>query len=594
MILTLLLFIPEIKLPMFFSKPRVVILIDDSKSMNEEGKMNQLGTLQSKLRRLQTVSNLKYYYFSDSLRPGKSLSSVTFGGKNTDIFGALSKLDNSNSDAILMISDGRNNSHNNPNLKMSDIPLWAQPIGSGNVADLSIEEAFLVSDSINSISNQLLKIRLRSTFKQEVKDELQVFEGSKLLETIDLLILPSKLTEITVPVTDLKPQSELLIVLDSIEEEDRLDNNSISVTNPFNPSSINVLFIAGVISRETEVIRNELNKINDFNVESAIELASGKPLSAAKQTYDVVIIGPLQHNISKSTVNLIKGYSNRKVPILFIQSASGIPADLADLFPLQAVKSRNNTKDISTPISDIFFSTWEPENLHSEETSYSNKPGTQALYGKKGNIFLASMMPAKRILALEMPDLPAQTEWNQEGFKFFLRASVRYLLDPEGFPFRIVTNNSSANYISMILESEIPVSAGSLEAWLNPDSIKLVPAFISSNKIKLTASVNAPKKEYFLEVRWGKKTYSPGKGFKIMPQEPESPSRGANIDFLRSLAENNRGQLITSPEGFELFMNSLPKRKTLILKPLQTPIIVILIGSLLMLEIWQRRKKGLP
>ena len=536
---------------------------------------------------------LDAYRFSDSLAPCKNPAKVEFKGRRSDIHAALSSLDYLDADALLLVSDGRHNGPEELEGKLLPVPLHVIAIGEKGLPDIGIEE-------IEMIDSARVRIRLRSNLDVETASELSFYTTDKKITEHKVRLAANGLTELTIPlpVTPVTPvtaaRTTWRLGLDSLTSEDRLDNNSF-VFHPYQRSpELKVLFVAGTISQETELTLASLRVIPGIELSTHIEIAEGRTATRLTEPPDVLVVGPLRTNLSLKTQGLIRDAVKESTPLLFISSAERAPSGLRDLFALEPTRRRI---DISppwqySPFAELLMGGWHPEIVENPSgVIYVAKPEVETLAGKDGASFIATRKKPVRIVAVELPDLTSAIRLDQEGFASFIRTTLAYLVEGEGFPFRFRTDESTDACLRLELSSEVEVAGGELEAWLLPDShvLNIVP--LSANSFRVSGT--PPVGEYRMNISWNNQRFVPQGRIKISQAPPEQPSRGANHELLAHLAQQNSGELIT-PAELKDIIESLPKRKTFNFKPLKTPFVVILIGIALLLEIWYRRRSGLP
>jgi len=182
-----LLFIPGINLPLPDSKPKVIILIDASSSMNDKTKEKKLRDLSKIIEPLKTRFSFQVYEFADSLSNHTSLSNVKFVGTKTDIGKTLEKLDTKDAEAVLLVSDGRHNGYVDPTIKKTSIPLWTFAVGQTNLPDIGIEEVSVDDDSADHIYKNL-RVRMRSNLKEPIDSKLEICSPDKFLQKVDVTL----------------------------------------------------------------------------------------------------------------------------------------------------------------------------------------------------------------------------------------------------------------------------------------------------------------------------------------------------------------------------------------------------------------------
>lgn len=589
-----LLFIPEITLPLPGVKPAVIVLIDASRSMNEKNKIQMLKDLSSNLEHLKSGFSFRVYEFGDSLTTSASFSNISLDKKKTDIGKSLDRLQIGNAEAVLLVSDGRHNGYIDPALIKLKVPLWTFAVGQDNLPDLAVKEITFDNDT-TSHTKINLRIRLRSNLKEPIYRKLEIYSQDRILQKVEVNLTPQKLTEINVPVFVNDTITTLKIRLDSIPNEDRTDNNVQSFRVVSGRDKIRLLFVSNLITDDTRELLRTLREMPRFSLSTRLELTSGKFSGDAIQNPQVILVGPLGPNLSTPTKNLLNNNLNKGTPVLFVNSAQNLPAELQHFLPLKEVKEvpPGTTRNISTTLSDILLREWEPLPVNAGDRNYVATSGTDIVYSKNKTGFISVAKAPVHSMAMEFPDLGSQIKANRKGVESFLEASLLYTMDSGTFPFSISIEDFTEGHVKVTLYSEVPVQTNDLVAWLSPDSYPLSISPITSKSFNVEGMSSTGT--YAINIAWHDKRYLFKEKIDVIEPVQESPSRGANYGLLKQLAQNNKGEFISDVKDIQYFTSSLPEGKaTTRFKPIENPYFVVLIGSLLLLEIWQRRKNGLP
>ncbi len=586
-----LLFIPEITLPLPGVKPSVIVLIDASRSMDEKNKVQMLKDLLSNLEHLKSGFSFRIYEFGDSLATSASFSNIRLDNKKTDIGKTLDGLQVENAEAVLLISDGRHNGHIDPALIRLKVPLWTFAVGQDNLPDLAVEEISFDNDTASHTKINL-RIRLRSNLKEPIYRNLEIYSQEKILQKVEVNLTPQKLTEINVPVFVNDTITTLKIRLDSIPNEDRTDNNVQYFRVVSGRDKIRLLFVSNLITDDTRELLRTLREMPRFSLSTRLELTSGKFSGDAVLNPQVILVGPLGPNLSTPTKNLLNNNLNKGTPVLFVNSAQNLPAELQHFLPLKEV-SPGTTRNVSTTLSDILLREWEPLPVNAGDRNYVATSGTDIVYSKNKTGFISAAKTPVHSMAMEFPDLGSQIKLNRKGFESFLESSLLYTMDSGTFPFSIRIEDFKDGHVKATLYSEVPVQTNDLVAWLSPDSFPLSISPVTSKSFNVEGMSSTGT--YAVNIAWHGKRYLFKEKIDVFEPVQESPSRGANYELLKQLAQNNKGEFISDVKDIQGFVSSLPKGKAATrFKPIENPYFVVLIGSLLLLEIWQRRKNGLP
>ncbi|MBD3286707.1 hypothetical protein GF359_08885 [candidate division WOR-3 bacterium] len=591
-----LLFVPVIQFRIPGTRSEVILLVDNSASMSAQNKQDEWKRISEIL--MKSKVRLKTYAFSDSLSAARNLSSLRFQDSRTDISKAIDGIKSIDADAYLLVSDGRHNGPTTPTASGLEIHLWTIGLGDRNLPDISIEGAE-IRDSTN------LRIRIRSTGTETRLVNLSVFAGKRKVAEREVSTVSDRLSEVALGLNQTPENSEIRIHIDSVPGEDRVDNNTFILKSRPASRDYEVLFLSASISRETDFLLGVLKTLSGVDIKTYVEVSPQVSVGAAPETPDIVVIGPLRSNLSQKNIDLIKAYARKGIPLLFISTGSTLPRELQSLYPLD---KRPATPDISkmsyAPISHILFSDWDPVTAigtNSGETYYKLKPEANALLSS-GNATLAAELEDKS-LALELPDLVGIKTGDIDGFSTTIRRIIAYLIEGDAFPFSFSVNSATTSAVDLTLYSEVELdySIETVSAWLKPDSIPLQVLPQSNKMSRLIGSVPVIQPEdstdvsrsYRLNLSWRGNRFRPGPEITVRKAPGEGPSKGSNPQLLEHLAAQGGGKVLEIDQ-LDDWSLSLPKGKLIIFKPLETPFIVILIGLLFILEIWYRRRIGLP
>lgn len=583
-----ILFVPSIKLPKPGKRPHLIVLIDGSRSMSDPYKQLQLNEIGNDINAVQSLATKDVFQFSDSVAPVGNLSKVRFEGHRTDIGAALDLLKPGDADMILLISDGRHNGPDQPVTKQRPVPIYGIVIGENDLPDIGIDE-------VSYLDSSRVRVRLRSNIEESILTRLDMYRGTDRIATRKIKLSSDGLTEFTLPVPA-DPEGSLRFELDSLPGEDRLDNNSFVFYPTRRVNNYRAQFVAGMITQETELILHELGSIPGIELSTYIEIAPGKIAQNGSPKPDVLIVGPLGGKTSKEVIQHITDTHSENVPIMFISALYQAPNELSPIMPM--IKTRSNLNPSPpwqrTPFAEILLSDWQPEAGINNDTLrelYAAKPETDVLLGKNKASFIVKSETPVRILGIEIPSITQAVDADEEGFSKFIKAALTFLIEGPGFPFSFEVAEASSASLRIDLFSQIETSGTDIQAWLMPDSHSLNTTPLSSQSLRLTGTPTAGS--YKLHLQWNGQEFLPKGGIEVTNALPEESSRGVNYQLMSYLVERNSGHLINSDELRDI-VESLPRKKTIDFKPIKTPYLVILVGILFLVEIWHRRKKGLP
>ncbi len=592
LILLVLLFIPEIGLPLFWTKPRVAVMLDTSPSMNIENKTAQLNTILKDITVLQKQADFDFYPFADSLYPKKETWNTAMGyqGRATDISCIFKEFEHDKYDAILLISDGR---HNGPDILQnitSLAPLWSIAVGKGDLPDIGITEA-CVDDSLN------LELRISSHIPTPIASTVKIYAGEKQIAARNISLPTHGLSQFRIPLSGINRSREIKVLLEELENEDFLENNRYSVKISRHGKNPRVLFIGNLLNLETKQILNTLKMIPDITLITYIEVANNRFIKAGNNaSADIIVVGPIAKQASPKLLNIINN-ANGKTPILFLCNGTNLPLEIAKIYPLvpDIMDKNSNSKALlsKSDLGKMLSGNWQPSTIAMDIKSgkgYKTKKKVTALMKTGERVYFAY----DRIngnLALQLPQLAKEAKRNEAIFRETITRSIQYLINPHSFPFSILAAKTRGNLLSIQLKSQLSFDSNELEAFLSPDFHKLSIIPTSINTFKLTG--NAKPGSYKLHIKWNKRHAVMPQTITIPQQKTEQPSRGSNPKLLTYLADHNHGRIISSKE-LDSFVNSLPRNKHVKFKPLKTPWLVIIICLILLGEIWYRRQHGLP
>lgn len=577
-----ILFIPAIRLRLFWIKPRLAVLIDASASMASPTKQSQWNYILKPLQEIESEAELETYSFSDSLR-SVSFKNLTFNGSRTDISGAVKEACARNPDAILLVSDGRHNGPLIPDRLSSDIPLWSIAVGEAGYVDLSIEKVKF-SDSGK------LNVRVRSRGLPGGFRTVRLYADSRFRSMHRVQLAGEGLTEVSIPFTESGPPDIWRVEIDSVPDEDRTDNNSYSVRTAEKRRNVEILFLAGEIGAETEAILENLRRLPDLTLRTRIALTPQQVLDNSAGNPDVVVVVGLGTGPSPTLVTQVRNAVRRDLPVLLVSAGENLPEDLKNISPLRKQAGpAPGAGDIRTnTLGTLLLSEWTPEPVKPYQNYWSVSNDAEVLCGDGDFAFIARR---GKIIGVEFPELVELINRDRNGFRAFLQHTLSYLADPEGFPFSFSIQKATEAAVELTVSSRVDVNEGNIHAWLEPDSapLNIVP---QSHQSFLATGVS-PHGEKTFKIAWGGMVFTPRGKISIMPVPPEQPSRGANPELLEWLSSCNSGRMI-EVEELDVLFDSLPRGKEIHYQPLGSPWLVIFLTFIFLGEIWYRRKTGLP
>jgi hypothetical protein len=287
-------------------KPEIALLLDSSKSMNIKDKsFSRKEVLQGLLgeksfKDLLSKTEVYSYLFSDSLTSFDLAKQFPpFTGEATAIGNSLEKLKeelkDKNLSAVILISDGANNTGADPAGVSKNYNLPVYTVGIGEFVpfkDLSIEKLDY-NEIAYSGEKDTIKVTLKNqgykgikipVYLQEEKKTLAqketVFNFSGEIQPIELVFEP-----------ETKGIHRYQIVIPKIEGETFLQNNSKSFTQKVLDRKFKLLLVSQSLSWEYSFLKRFLSGNKDIAFESLVFSKSNQPVSGEKlEECDLLIL----------------------------------------------------------------------------------------------------------------------------------------------------------------------------------------------------------------------------------------------------------------------------------------------------------------
>jgi len=301
----------------------VAVLIDTSASMGygeEEPRLQQVVTAFNEggvIDSLRDIAEVQLHAFSRDLTSIESLEQVPPPGPATHIGSALLDIlrgaGSSALGAVILVSDGSDNSNELDNAKLAEIagfgvPVHAVGVGREQIPEDVELERVSISPQVSPGARINAQVSIRHAGASEAK--LRVYDGEKILVSKDLSLSDSAGTTTSWVDFDLGGAGlkDLHFVLDSVPGEPNTINNSQFRPIEVSDQRRHILYIEGEPRWEYKFIRRAIekdsvirlvtllrttpNKFYRQGIESSDELENGFP--SDRETlfaYDALIIG---------------------------------------------------------------------------------------------------------------------------------------------------------------------------------------------------------------------------------------------------------------------------------------------------------------
>ena len=292
-------------------EPVVVILVDDSKSMNlKSEETTRKGIVEDVIssdftKELKTESKVRAFAFSGSIRQfDYEKESLNFSGEITSIGSALEYIEKDfkgkNLQGILLFSDGANNFGTDPEdvAKSIDFPVFTCGIGEKiSIKDLSIKR--IVSPDIAYLDKKnKIKVFISNQGFEGIRAPLILKQKDKILDQKNVVLEGSGQTqEIEM---ELVANQEGIFRYDLIippqKGESIPENNKRSFSIKVLKSKINILLLSGRLSWEHTFLKRFLSDQENIQIQTVVYGEKGKvfrgkfPTSAEKlKEFDLLI-----------------------------------------------------------------------------------------------------------------------------------------------------------------------------------------------------------------------------------------------------------------------------------------------------------------
>ncbi|MDG1850743.1 MAG: hypothetical protein P8J44_01355 [Gammaproteobacteria bacterium] len=303
----------------------VAIMLDTSGSMtfNEGGatRMDQAQALLTpdSLAGIADIYNILPYGFADSANTMDAFSILPDPGTATNlgqsVLQTLRQASGASLGAVILVSDGADNSGAISQSELSEIASFGVPIHSVGIGRESIPEDLELSEILlpeKALPGTTLSARVAIRHDQGGSARVKVYDGDTFLTTQDIVLgndqnMTLAFVDIEVPEPG---QLDLRFTLDPINNESNLANNTRSRVVDVEESRYKVLYVEGEPRWEYKFLQRALNddpsiqlstllkvtpnKYYRQGIESPEQLENGFPEERAELfNYDALIIGSL-------------------------------------------------------------------------------------------------------------------------------------------------------------------------------------------------------------------------------------------------------------------------------------------------------------
>ncbi len=349
-------------------KVPVLVLVDASKSINIGNNTATIKRVIDKIEKEQLKN--KFFSFSDSIGPLADYEKAT--GKRTDISQALSFAQTKRPGAIILISDGEQNTRTDPTITARSIssPIYTIGIGDEQKQDVLIQsirkpaKSFL-GDSISITS------RIQSYGYENQKTKINLLHKGKVISAQDIILNgKDALQEITFSVLpETTGRLNYTIKIDNLPAEASYSNNqkdlSVEVMKNrwhivylTNTPSFNTRFLVSTIENSSSL---ETKTSNNFVVTPIVSF-TGKdfqalnavPINKAFQDADVIILDNInEDNLTSDIITQLRNALDKGAGFLVLTGDNFKPRTFVkDILPFDFNTSSIQKKDIFTELTE--------------------------------------------------------------------------------------------------------------------------------------------------------------------------------------------------------------------------------------------------
>jgi hypothetical protein len=617
----------------------VLVLVDASRSINVGDNIAQIKGLIDKIK--QEPFGKKFYSFSDSIGPLENYEKSS--GNRTDIGEAVRFAKDKQPGAIILISDGQQNTKTDPtSLSQSlNAPIYTIGIGSEQKQDISIQSirkpmrSFLgdsmdVTARIQSrgFENQQVKVSLEHKGRLIASNNINA-TGRDLLQEVTFKIVPETIGKVN-----------YTIKIDNLPNEANYANNRKDFSIEVLKNRWQILYLTNSPSFNTRFIISTLENTNGTDTKSTntfsvipvvafvgkeLAILKDLPIDKAFQNADVVVIDDINESfLNSELIARIINLTDQGRGFLILEGENfNAGSILKNILPFEFTAKNTQKKDIFIELSEtgaalpIFFNETgdylldNTPPLWAIATNQTIKPDAlvwavaketkQPLIGfrqyKNSKIVMVTAFPLWRLGFSSV-----ETQNQKQKFEQFLKNMIRFLAIKELEQFKLITDKP--NYLSgediifnLLATTPDGRTWSGLDIKVEIPAMKVSLPLYETNQGMYEGSAKAlASGEYEADAIISKDGKSIGNAkatFSITQQSIEDIT-GLNSDLLNQLS-NATGGKYYSPDQFinEAFIPKTVKyKKTINLAFHNNPYIYIIITALFGIALFLRKKRG--
>ncbi len=557
-------------------KPKLPVVVDNSSSINELDKSNQVSNLLSSIKdddALNEAFDVTFFKFSDEIN---SLDSLSFTAKNTNIsrsLEAVNDLFQEQTAPIVVITDGNQTVGSDYQYLGNKIknPVFPVAVGdSTKYTDLSIAQ--LNTNKYAFLKNQFpVEVILSYSGKDNVNSRFVVSKGGSTVYSKNVNFSNTKTSEtiaFTLPASSVGFQKYTAQIV-AIEGEKNKSNNSKYFAVEVIDQSTNVLVVSTIIHPDLGALKkaitsNEQRKFQLKKPSEAVSLLNDSQLVILYQP-DRTFAGVYAEleRLNKNTFTI----TGLETDWVFLNSAQS-----------NFDKNATNSSEEITGELNVNYGTFAIEDI-----GFSRMPPMKTLFGE-----LAITVPHEVILGQNVDGFSsgapmlATTEingkrdaiwdgeniwrWRAESyvrnksfetFDNFIGKMIQYLasnkrrsrleVSSESFYYNNKAIKISAQYFdkNFVFDPRVPLNITVVDA--EKQERKVFPMLLRNNFFEVDlSSLSAGNYKYTVTAQ--DQSVARSGNFTIIGYDAEKQFNSANVTKLRALATNTKGSMFTENE----------------------------------------------
>ncbi|MCB0749654.1 MAG: hypothetical protein KDC90_19515, partial [Ignavibacteriae bacterium] len=352
-------------------EPVNLIFVDNSKSVKEISSTDEISKINSVVNSIYTdVENTRILTFADKVNEHKIDDSIYFSGKSTqfdNIFKELKSFQNVAS--AIIISDGINNQGEDPTQEASNLGFPIFTIGLGDTtseADVKVEK-ITSNEFIYAGRETEIEVVISNNNLTNKKVNVQLSENQKLIVQKEIVLSSTEINRVRFPYSsEIEGEHKLLVNLISNENEKNKSNNSkIALVNVL-ATKKKITIIAGSPSADLSIVKSSLNKNEDYEVTSIVQLNSSSyannrnDFKFVEEADILFLIGFPNENTSPEYIKKVANeISESKKATFFIFSLNldfTKLGNLKNILPFNVSQISNTFKEIQVKAKDLKYS----------------------------------------------------------------------------------------------------------------------------------------------------------------------------------------------------------------------------------------------